>query len=236
MRRSGIGENKKVLAHRTRLTLALIAALLLAACASTAIAPEDCPQGTQKLAGCPPVGAIDDAEIARLYEFRSYRSPSELDDDPVEFGRDAEIPINRAHAKFIGSTDAGGLTSLAAKIHMIEQAEHTVDVMYYIFRHDMVGLALLGALCDAVERGVDVRIMFDSLGFLESQQEIHQGAAELRLERRLHAKCGWRTHDLQGSRAGQHLQRSVERLRQPQSPVARQAAGHRRFFSRENLQ
>jgi len=93
-----------------------------------------------------------------------WRSAAELDEDPIEVGRDAKIPINHARAKFIGSTNEGGLTSLAAKIYMIEQADYTVDVVYYIFSHDLVGLAVLGALCDAVERGVDVRIMVDSLG------------------------------------------------------------------------
>ena len=36
--------------------------------------------------------------------------------------------------------------------------------MYYIFKPDRVGYAMLGALCDAVQRGVDVRLMVDSLG------------------------------------------------------------------------
>ena len=37
-------------------------------------------------------------------------------------------------------------------------------MVYYIFADDLVGLAILGALCDAVQRGVDIRIMVDSLG------------------------------------------------------------------------
>ena len=36
--------------------------------------------------------------------------------------------------------------------------------MYYIFARDEVGYAVLGALCNAVKRGVDVRMMVDSLG------------------------------------------------------------------------
>jgi phosphatidylserine/phosphatidylglycerophosphate/cardiolipin synthase-like enzyme len=35
---------------------------------------------------------------------------------------------------------------------------------YYIFADDLAGKATLGALCRAVERGVDIRIMVDSLG------------------------------------------------------------------------
>jgi phosphatidylserine/phosphatidylglycerophosphate/cardiolipin synthase-like enzyme len=37
-------------------------------------------------------------------------------------------------------------------------------VHYYIFTPDLVGYAMLGALCNAVKRGVDVRMMVDSLG------------------------------------------------------------------------
>jgi phosphatidylserine/phosphatidylglycerophosphate/cardiolipin synthase-like enzyme len=149
---------------RLRLFAVLVLAAGLGACASVTIKPEDCPAGTQKLEGCPPLGAIDDAQIAELHADRTWTSSKELEEDPIEYGRDAKVPVNRAQAKFIGSTDEDGLISLAAKLHMIEQAEHTLDLMYYIYRDDIVGLAILGALCDAVERGVDVRIMVDSLG------------------------------------------------------------------------
>jgi len=138
--------------------------LVLSACVSTGIKPGDCPSGTQQLPGCPPIDAVADESIARLYNSRTWFPDRDLEADPVEYGRDAEIPVNAARAKFIGSTDAGGLTSLAAKIYLVEQAQHTVDVMYYIFTDDLVGQAMLGALCDAVQRGIDVRIMVDSLG------------------------------------------------------------------------
>jgi putative cardiolipin synthase len=144
--------------------LAFTCVTLLSACASTHISPKDCPAGTQSLENCPPIGAIDDPEIAELYEMRAWTHSSNLDFDPVQAGVDAEIPINRARAKFIGSTDDDGLMSLATKIWLVERAEHTIDVVYYIFADDLVGHALLGALCEAVERGVDVRIMVDSLG------------------------------------------------------------------------
>ena len=147
---------------RTFITLGLV--ISLAACVTVGVAPEDCPAGTQKLEGCPPIGAIADSDISKLYADRSWIKPSELEIDPIELGREAEIPINRALAKFIGSTDEGGLTSLAAKLWMIENAEHTIDAVYYIFRGDLVGQAILGAMCDAVQRGVDIRIMIDSLG------------------------------------------------------------------------
>ena len=144
----------------------------LSACATVQVAPESCPPGTQKLENCPPIGAIDDPAIAEIYAQRTWRSGADLDTNPIEFGRDAKIPINNARAKFIGSSREGGLISLAAKLHIIENAEHTIDAVYYIFRDDIVGLAVLGALCDAVERGVDVRIMVDSMGSVSLNKDL----------------------------------------------------------------
>ena len=149
--------------------LALMAGLY--ACAAVTIKPEGCPEGTQKLEGCPPIGAINDARIAEIYAERTWRSSNELDVDPIEYGRDAKVPINHAQAKFIGSTDEDGLISLAAKLHMIEQADHTIDLVYFIYRDDIVGLALLGALCNAVKRGVDIRIMVDSIGSISLKKK-----------------------------------------------------------------
>jgi phosphatidylserine/phosphatidylglycerophosphate/cardiolipin synthase-like enzyme len=160
-----------VSARQSRIHALLLICAGLSACATYQVAPEDCPAGTQKLEGCPPAGAVVDAEIAELQRQRTWVKPSEVNIDTVEMGRDAKIPINSAQAKFIGSTDEGGLTSLAAKIWLIENAEHTVDVMYYIFADDLVGHAMLGALCDAVQRGVDVRIMVDSAGSLSFKKK-----------------------------------------------------------------
>lgn len=152
--------------------IAVIGAFLVAGgCATVAVSPEDCPAGTQKLQGCPPIGAIDDPFVADLYAERTWRSADRQDFDPIAAGRDADIPVNRTRAKFIGSDDAGGLTSLAAKLHLIANARHTVDLVYYIYRDDLVGLAILGALCDAVERGVDIRITVDSLGSLSLDKQ-----------------------------------------------------------------
>ena len=157
---------------RLKLLILTILAYGLNACVSITVSPDNCPEGTQKLEGCPPIGAIDDQQIARIYDARTWRSSKEIEADPIEIGRDAKMPINHAQVKFIGSTAEGGLISLAAKLHMIKQARHTIDLVYYIYRDDMVGLAILGALCDAVERGVDIRIMVDSLGSLSLNKSL----------------------------------------------------------------
>ena len=140
----------------------LVFAFLLSACAS--VPEQQCPAGTQNLPDCPPLEAVNDEKNNALYELRTWLPPSKLTIDPVAYGEQAEIPINSAEAKIIGPRHEEALDSLAVKIWLIENAQHTVDVTYYIFKPDLVGYAVLGALCNAVKRGVDVRIMVDSLG------------------------------------------------------------------------
>ena len=109
-----------VMRTQTILLLAILA--FLSACGTVAVKPEDCPSGTQQLAGCPPLGAVDDPDIGKLYESREWQKVASLDINPVEFGREAKIPINHARAKFIGSTVEGGLTSLAAYLWLMTGA------------------------------------------------------------------------------------------------------------------
>ncbi len=115
---------------------------------------------------CPPADAVDDKHIKQLYENRSWKHISKLPFDPLELGIQARSPIQHARTRIIGPTQDDGLRSLAAKIWMIENAQHTIDMAYYIFTRDKAGYALLGALCNAVKRGIDVRIIVDSIGSL----------------------------------------------------------------------
>ncbi len=103
---------------------------VLGGCATTTLSPLDCPAGTQKIAGCPPIGAIEDSDIKKLYAERSWEFSKDLQVDPFVFGRDEAIPINDAMTKFVGSTDDGAHSALAARIWMIENATHTIDVFH----------------------------------------------------------------------------------------------------------
>jgi len=147
-----------------RLLFALLTVLALGACASLPTSPKDCPAGTQALPGCPPAQAVDLPEVDAWYNARTWIPSSRRDKDLLQVGMEADIPVQRARAKLLGSNMRDALYSLALKIHLIQRAEHSVDAVYYIFKGDLVGLAVLGALCDAVERGVDVRLMVDSMG------------------------------------------------------------------------
>lgn len=157
--------------HYLRIASLSILTLLLVACTGPQV--YQCPAGTQNLPDCPPANAVNDEGVNKLYASRTWVPSKKLTIDPIKMSEEAQIPINRARTKVLGPSHDDALKSLAAKIWLIENARHTVDVMYYIFKRDLVGYSVLGALCNAVKRGVDVRIMVDSLG------SIHPSHSEL---------------------------------------------------------
>ncbi len=154
------------------LSLIALWSLLVTGCASFDIPAERCPAGTQALPNCPPLEAVQDAALDRWYDQRQWLPASERDQDLVQTGIEAEIPVQKARAKILATNERDALYSLAAKLHMIEQARHSIDAVYYIFRDDLAGRAMLGALCEAVERGVDVRLMVDSLGSISFDKNL----------------------------------------------------------------
>ena len=107
---------------------------------------------------------LKDPIIAEHQRERRFLEPKEHDQDYLELAMVTEIPIQQAKIKIIGSSQRSAIKSLAIKIWLIENAKYTVDLSYYIFTRDETVYAILGAVCDAVKRGVDVRIMVDSVG------------------------------------------------------------------------
>lgn len=146
-----------------RFTLLLAASLVLASCA-TAPAKNDCPAGRQDLPGCPPLSAVNDPEINELFDSRTWLPAREIEEDLIELGKQADIPVQHARTRFLGPSDHAAIDSLAVKLWMIENASRTIDFTYYIFKTDLIGYAMIGAMCNAVRRGVDVRVTVDSLG------------------------------------------------------------------------
>lgn len=166
----------------TRFALAAIACLLLASCAVTPRS-EPCPAGTQDLPDCPPIGAVDDPEINQVWEDRTWLPSREIGEDLIELGKQADIPVQHARTKYLGPTDHAAIDSLAVKLWMIENARHTIDFTYYIFKTDLVGYAMLGAMCNAVRRGVDVRVTVDSVGSISGSAHPALRALETCAER-----------------------------------------------------
>ncbi len=117
---------------------------------------------------------ISDEFVKKNYEHRSWYPPGEVPFDPIEVGENLPMPTKMARAKILGLAYDDAVRSLAVKLWMIDNARYTIDMVYYIFERDTVGYAVLGSLCDAVKRGVDVRLMIDSLGSIQiTRKELH---------------------------------------------------------------
>ena len=80
-----------------------------------------------------------------------------------------DLDLKPALVKHVQNPQDGFL----AKVMMIRQAKHTIDLTYYIFTPDRTGYAILSELKDAIKRGVSVRIMIDSLGSLNPKALTH---------------------------------------------------------------
>ncbi len=74
-------------------------------------------------------------------------------------------PLARAHHPESGIHPLGdSREAFAARVLMARAAERSLDVQYYIWRHDVSGTLLLAALWEAAERGVRVRLLLDDNG------------------------------------------------------------------------
>jgi putative cardiolipin synthase len=151
----------------SRLFLQLLLVSLLAACATPGSMQVYPLESTEQLMDGASVNAGNDEFIRQLLDSRTWVSYKHLQADPIEVGKQANIPIQHEEVKILGPSQEDSVRSLAVKLWMIENAEHTIDVVYYIFTYDVVGQAILGALCNAVKRGVDVRVMVDSIGSID---------------------------------------------------------------------
>ena len=147
--------------------LQLLLVSLLTACATPGSEQVYPLESTRQLIDDASVDAGNDEFIRQLLDSRTWVSYKHLHEDPIELGKQASIPVQNEEVKIIGTSQEESVRSLALKLWMIENAEHTIDVVYYIFTYDVVGQAILGALCNAVKRGVDVRVMVDSVGSID---------------------------------------------------------------------
>jgi len=56
-----------------------------------------------------------------------------------------------------------GIEALAARLLMAKRAERTIDAQYYLITNDGIGIAFIGSLLEAADRGVRVRLLLDDI-------------------------------------------------------------------------
>jgi phosphatidylserine/phosphatidylglycerophosphate/cardiolipin synthase-like enzyme len=121
----------------------------------------------------PSLDITDTEHMSNVYQSRRWQPTALFEASRIDDAIVAHSPIQPALINVFGPSHEEAVSSIATKIWLIENAEYTIDATHYIFTQDMMGLAMLGALCNAVQRGVDVRFMVDSIGsFSVTHKEI----------------------------------------------------------------
>ena len=93
------------------------------------------------------------------------RTPSYVIEDTsdTKLGRDIK-PLVAKHPGKSGFHALGpGTDAFAARVLLVEKAEKTLDVQYYIWHDDLTGKVLHNRLLHAADRGVRVRLLLDDL-------------------------------------------------------------------------
>ncbi len=86
---------------------------------------------------------------------------SRSESSATRLGR-AVRPLASAHPERSGVLSLpGGRESLAARIVLLDAAERSLDIQYYLWRDDVSGRLMFNALRRAADRGVRVRLLLD---------------------------------------------------------------------------
>lgn len=100
------------------------------------------------LAGCqlPPNTSVADDPITPHPE-KWITDP--LEQEKIQQGLTAYNPLDEA------------FNSIGARFYLIQNAQHALDLQYYIWKDDRIGKIMLYALLQAADRGVKVRLLLD---------------------------------------------------------------------------
>jgi len=85
-----------------------------------------------------------------------------------------------------------GKIAFAARLMLIDRAERSIDVQYYIWHDDLTGLLTLERLRAAADRGVAVRLLLDDLGVSRLDAVLAELNAHPNIEVRLYNPFGLR--------------------------------------------
>ena len=89
---------------------------------------------------------------------------------------------------------SAGVDGFLARAQMINAAEQTLDLEYFIFRQDDTGQLLADALLRAADRGVRIRLLIDDGDTLEGDDQIAALSAHPKIDIRIFNPFAYRGH------------------------------------------
>src|SRR5882757_287751 len=87
-----------------------------------------------------------------------------------------------------------GVDGLLTRMELIESAERTLDLQYYIFRGDDTGGTIRAALKRAAARGVRIRILVDDADTVSGDERLFELANVANVEVRVYNPWAYRGH------------------------------------------
>lgn len=88
-----------------------------------------------------------------------------------------------------------GLDGFSARALLIDKAEASLDLQYYIFRQDATGKLLTEHLLKAADRGVKIRILVDDVATVDGDQQLLSLSAHSNIQVRVFNPFHYRGHD-----------------------------------------
>ena len=115
---------------------------------------------------------------------------------------------------------AVGVDGFLTRVQMVNAAERTIDLQYFIFRADETGQLLTEAVLRAADRGVRVRVLVDDGETIAGDEQLVALDAHPQIEVRIFNPFAYRGHSTVFSFPGVPAQQFAARL-----PDAQQADG-----------
>ncbi|NQZ92674.1 MAG: phospholipase D family protein [Moritella sp.] len=128
-----------------RISVTILLLTILAGCASL---PEEIEHPTEPLVTQP---------VSALSALVDTHRPEQTGSEQEQAGTSAVLLLD------------SGWSALAQRLALIETAEHSIDIQYYIWNSDVSGSYLASRLIAAADRGVKVRVMLDDINLNERE-------------------------------------------------------------------
>ena len=98
-------------------------------------------------------------------------------------GSNVDMQMSQGLTAYLALDDA--FSSIASRLHLINKAQHNIDLQYYIWENDSIGHLILAELLKAADRGVKVRLLIDDQNGTKLDATLKQLAAHPNFEIKL---------------------------------------------------
>lgn len=98
-------------------------------------------------------------------------------------GSNVDMQMSQGLTAYLALDDA--FISIASRLHLINKAQHNIDLQYYIWENDSIGHLMLAELLKAADRGVKVRLLIDDQNGTKLDATLKQLAAHPNFEIKL---------------------------------------------------